>query len=96
MIRHHTSYQGLRCIFPAFPALLPHRDQSAALHTKTDTKSKKSENLRAVGRGHIEDKGLPPPGYADFQNAKIPRSARGAPRPEAACRAACAYGSARR
>jgi hypothetical protein len=34
--------------FPAFPTPLPHRDQPATLHPKTDTKPKKSENLRAV------------------------------------------------
>jgi hypothetical protein len=48
MIRHHTSYQGLCCIFPAFPTPLPHRDQPTTLHPETDTKPKKSENLRAV------------------------------------------------
>ena len=48
MIRHHTSYQGLRCVFPAFHAPLPHRDQPAAPHQKTDTKPQKSANLRAV------------------------------------------------
>src|SRR5512146_2616933 len=48
MIRHHTSYQGLRCISPAFPASRPHRDHPAAHTRKRDITPQKSANLRAV------------------------------------------------
>jgi hypothetical protein len=40
-----------QCISSAFPAPLPHRDQPATHTTKTDNRSQKSANLRAVGAG---------------------------------------------
>jgi len=54
MIRHHTSYQGLRCISPAFPASRPHRDEPATHTRKPDITHQKSENLRAVGHEHLQ------------------------------------------
>jgi hypothetical protein len=50
LIRHHTSYQRLRCISPAFPRLLPHRDQPTTRTMKPDITPQKSANLRAVAR----------------------------------------------
>ncbi len=54
MIRHHTSYQGLRCFPRAFPGLLPHRDRPATHTMKTDTTPQKSANLRAVAAALVK------------------------------------------